>query len=58
MGWPHIIAMIIIAVFSAGVFSLGYILVKLIQKKYTAFSAIPYVPFLILAALAMFYLPG
>jgi leader peptidase (prepilin peptidase) / N-methyltransferase len=58
MGWPHIIAMIIIAVLSAGVFSLGYILVKLIQKRYTAFSAIPYIPFLILAALAMFYLPG
>lgn len=57
MGWPHIVGMIIIAIILGGVFSLGYILVKMITKKYQAFSAIPYVPFLILAAVIMFYLP-
>ena len=57
MGWPHIVGMIVIAIILGGVFSLGYILVKLITKKYEAFSAIPYVPFLILAAVIMFYLP-
>ena len=57
MGWPHIAGMVIIAILLGGGFSLGYILVKLISKKYTPFSAIPYVPFLILAALVMFYMP-
>ena len=57
MGWPHIVGMIVIAIILGGIFSLGYILVKLITKKYEAFSAIPYVPFLILAAVIMFYLP-
>jgi len=57
MGWPHIVGMIVIAIILGGVFSLGYILVKLITKKYEAFSAIPYVPFLIFAAVIMFYLP-
>jgi leader peptidase (prepilin peptidase)/N-methyltransferase len=57
MGWPHIAGMIIIAILLGGVFSLGFILVKIITKKYNPFSAIPYVPFLILAAITMFYLP-
>jgi prepilin signal peptidase PulO-like enzyme (type II secretory pathway) len=56
MGWPHIAGMLIIAVLAAGVFSLGYIVYKLITKKYSAFSAIPYVPFLIIGAITMFYL--
>jgi leader peptidase (prepilin peptidase) / N-methyltransferase len=57
MGWPHIVGMIIIAILIGGVFALGFIAVKLIRKTYSAFMAIPYVPFLILAALIMFYLP-
>ncbi|MHC1741048.1 MAG: A24 family peptidase [Anaerolineaceae bacterium] len=57
MGWPHIVGMIIIAIILGGVFSLGYLLVKIITKKYSAFSAIPYVPFLIIAGMIMFYLP-
>jgi Type IV leader peptidase family. len=56
MGWPHIVGMIIIAVLLGGVFALGFILVKLLTKKYTAFAAIPYVPFLIIASIVMFYL--
>lgn len=58
MGWPRIIGMVVIAVLMAGVFSLFYLLGKVIMKKYSAFSAIPYVPFLILAALFLFYFPG
>jgi len=58
MGWPRIIGMIIITILLGGLFSLVYMLIKIISKKYSAFSAIPYVPFLILAALTMFYFPG
>jgi leader peptidase (prepilin peptidase)/N-methyltransferase len=57
IGWPQIIGMIIIAVLLGGIFSIGYILFRLITKSYSAFMAIPYVPFLMLAALIMFYLP-
>jgi hypothetical protein len=56
MGWTHIVGMVIIAILLGGVFALGYLLVKIITKRYTAFSAIPYVPFLICAAIIMFYL--
>jgi len=58
MGWPHVIGMVILTIVLGGVFALGYILVKLIGHRYSAFSAIPYVPFLILGALIMFYLPA
>lgn len=58
MGWPRIIGMIIITILLGGLFSLVYMLIKMITKKYSAFSAIPYIPFLILAALTMFYIPG
>ena len=57
MGWPHIIGMIVIAILLGVIFSLGYILYKIITKKYSAFSAIPYVPFLIIATLILFYIP-
>lgn len=55
-GWPAIIAVLIFAILASGVFSLFYILVKSILRKYQSFSAIPYTPFLILAAVAIFYL--
>jgi leader peptidase (prepilin peptidase)/N-methyltransferase len=55
-GWPAIIAVLILAILASGVFSLFYILVKSILRKYQSFSAIPYTPFLILAAVAIFYL--
>lgn len=55
-GWPAIIAVLILAILASGVFSLFYILVKSILRKYQSFSAIPYTPFLILAAVAIFFL--
>jgi hypothetical protein len=57
-GWPQAVGMVIIAILLGGFFSLGYLLFKLATKKYSAFSAIPYAPFLILATLIMFYLPA
>jgi leader peptidase (prepilin peptidase)/N-methyltransferase len=55
-GWPVIIAVLLLAVLASGVFSVFYILIKSILRKYQSFSAIPYTPFLILAAVAMLYL--
>ena len=56
VGWPGIIAVLFIAIFASGAFSLLYVLVKLITRKYQSFSAIPYTPFLILAAISFFYI--
>lgn len=55
-GWPAIIAVILIAILASGIFSILYILIKSIMGKYRSFSAIPYTPFLILAAVAILYL--
>jgi prepilin signal peptidase PulO-like enzyme (type II secretory pathway) len=57
-GWPQVVGMVIIAIFLGGIFALIYLLIKILTKKYSAFSAIPYAPFLILATLIMFYLPA
>jgi hypothetical protein len=57
MGWPHIVGMLVIGILLGGIFSLLYILYKLVTKSYVAYEAIPYVPFLVIAAVVMFYLP-
>lgn len=56
MGWPNIIGTLILAVLLSGAFSLLYVLVLLILRRYKAFSAIPYTPFLILGAIVLPYL--
>ena len=55
-GWPTILATLLIAIFASGAFSLVYILVKVITRRYQSFSAIPYAPFLVLAGVAASYL--
>ncbi len=55
MGWPNIISAILLAVILSGAFALIYVLVLLALKRYKAFSAIPYTPFLILGALVLPY---
>ncbi len=55
-GWPTIIGAIIMAILASGVFSLLYILINVILRRYRSFSAIPYAPFLILGAVATFYI--
>jgi leader peptidase (prepilin peptidase) / N-methyltransferase len=56
LGWPTIIAGLLFAVFAGGLVSLGLIAGMLLSKKYKAFTAIPYAPFLILAALYMIFI--
>ena len=56
LGWPKIGISLFASVMLAGLLSGFYILWMLIRKRYQAFSAIPYAPFLIIAAVILFYL--
>ena len=56
-GWPLIIGAITISILAFEVFTLIFFVALLVQKKYHAFSsALPFTPFLILGAMAIFYL--
>jgi leader peptidase (prepilin peptidase)/N-methyltransferase len=54
LGWPNIVAGLLFGVVAGGFISLLIILGMLISKKYKAFTAIPYAPFLILSALLLY----
>jgi leader peptidase (prepilin peptidase)/N-methyltransferase len=56
LGWPGISAGLLFAVLAGGLISLLIIVGMLITKKYKAFTAIPYAPFLILSALYLLYI--
>jgi prepilin signal peptidase PulO-like enzyme (type II secretory pathway) len=50
VGWPAVVLALLVGILTAGLFSLGYLLVMLARRRYTAFTPIPYGPFLILGA--------
>ena len=56
IGWPSIISAIIMAVLLSGGFSILYLAILSLLKKYKSFSAIPYTPFLIIGAILVTYL--
>jgi leader peptidase (prepilin peptidase)/N-methyltransferase len=56
VGVPDIIFALVIGILSGGVVAILFLIIRgLIQKKYTAFTAIPYGPFLILGGSVMLY---
>jgi leader peptidase (prepilin peptidase)/N-methyltransferase len=55
LGWPAVIAGIFYAILAGGVISFIIMISMLIAKKYRAFTAIPYAPFLILAVLIIVF---
>lgn len=55
VGWPDILSTLVVAILLGGVISLLIILGLLLTKRYQAFSAIPYTPFLILAAIFVLF---
>ena len=55
-GWPRIIVLIFFAILFGGLFSAIYLLVLRLKKKYELFTAIPYAPFLIVAAILLLYI--
>ena len=55
LGWPLIWVGLVVAVLIGGVVSLIYLLVMLLTRKYQAFAALPYGPFLVLGAVLLIY---
>ena len=55
LGWELILVGLVVAVLIGGLVSLIYILIKLATKKYHAFMALPYGPFLVLGAAILIY---
>lgn len=53
MGWPGVIGALFFGMLAAGVFSAGYLLVTIANRKYRAFASIPYAPFLCLGTVAV-----
>jgi leader peptidase (prepilin peptidase)/N-methyltransferase len=56
-GIQHVAGLLVLTVLLSGVFALLYVIGKSITRKFNAFSAIPYVPFMVLALIILFYLP-
>ena len=54
VGWPGVILALMIAVLLGGLFSFGYIVVQLARRRYVPYSAVPYGPFLVAGALAIY----
>jgi prepilin signal peptidase PulO-like enzyme (type II secretory pathway) len=55
VGWPGVVAALLVGMLAAGLFSLGYLIVMLARRRYTAFVPIPYGPFLIVGALLVYF---
>lgn len=56
LGFPAILVALWIAIFSAGIFSLGMVVVMVLRKRYRSDLAIPYAPFLVLGAFVLLFL--
>jgi leader peptidase (prepilin peptidase)/N-methyltransferase len=55
LGWPGIIAGLFLTIIIAGVVSLVYLVLKLVTRRYQAFMAIPYGPFLVASTIILLY---
>lgn len=51
LGWPLIVFGLLFAILAGGAFSFLLIMIMILRRKYQAFTAIPYAPFLILSVL-------
>jgi len=61
LGWPLIWGGLLLGILLAGAFSLLLVIILVVTKKYKEKALnffIPYVPFFIVAAILLFYLPG
>jgi leader peptidase (prepilin peptidase)/N-methyltransferase len=55
VGWPGIVIAVVTGILLAGAYSLGYLLFMALLRRYAAFTAIPYGPFLLLGASLVYY---
>jgi leader peptidase (prepilin peptidase)/N-methyltransferase len=58
LGWPVILLGLILAILAGGIYSLAYLLLSVIIGRYRSFEAMPYAPYLILAAALLLFFPG
>jgi leader peptidase (prepilin peptidase)/N-methyltransferase len=56
LGWPGIIAGLLLAIILGGIVSLLLIIVLVVRKRWKPLLAIPYAPFLVLGAGILLYL--
>jgi leader peptidase (prepilin peptidase)/N-methyltransferase len=56
LGWPGVVGGIFLAVLLGGIVSGIFLIVQLVQKKYQAFQALPYGPFLVASVFLLFYI--
>jgi prepilin signal peptidase PulO-like enzyme (type II secretory pathway) len=54
VGWPGVILALFIGILAAGAFSLLYMLIQLLRRRYSPYMPFPYGPFLILGALLVY----
>ena len=57
LGWPNIIISIFITTLAAGIYSMGYIIVQQLFRRYSPYTPIPFAPFLILGAFLILFYP-
>lgn len=55
VGWPGVVLALFLGILAAGAFSLVYMVAMLLRRRYTAFTPIPYGPFLILGAWVVYF---
>ena len=56
LGWPGITAGIILAILIGGIVSGCYLLLQVLLRKYQAFQALPYGPFLVISTLILLFI--
>lgn len=57
LGWPPVILGLFFAIFAGGIFSIIFVLISIGIKRFRAFAALPYAPFLILGAITVLFFP-
>jgi leader peptidase (prepilin peptidase)/N-methyltransferase len=57
LGWPPIVLGLFFAIFAGGAVSVVFIVISVVVRKFRSFAAMPYAPFLALAALLMLFFP-
>ncbi len=55
VGWPGVLLALTLGILAAGLFSALYLIGSMLARRYRAFVAIPYGPFLILGASLVYY---
>jgi prepilin signal peptidase PulO-like enzyme (type II secretory pathway) len=58
LGWPVIILGLFISIFIGGIFSIIYLVLMLVARRYHLFTALPYGPYLVSGAILLLYFPS